>query len=265
MMEPILFEQFEQHAEITLNRPEALNALNQEMLNALKPIIQTLSQCQKTKCLVIKANGKHFMAGGDVKMFATLTMPGHVRKETLKPSMHDLHECMEKLAQLPMPIIASVQGAVAGFGLGLMMASDIVIASDRAYFNMAYIKIGLCPDGLVTYWLPRKIGLSQAMAVALTGKRIGAIEAKEIGLINQVVLHDELNSATETMVNTLNANSMLSMRHTKKLIRNSLDHDMLHQSKEELKAFGQCVANDHFVEGVKAFLEKRSPNFNNEL
>lgn len=263
MTKPILFEQFDSHAVITLNRPEVLNALNQEMLNELKPIIADLSQCQKTKCVVIKANGKHFMAGGDVKMFATLTMPGDERHHALKPLMLDLHDCMQQLAQLPMPVVASVQGAVAGFGLGLMMASDLIIASDKAHFNLAYIKIGLCPDGLVTYWLPRKIGLNKAMELALTGRRLEACEAHTLGLINQLVDADHLITETDKLVELLCGHSILSLRHTKQLLRFSLDHDMSTQSEQELDAFGQCVANDDFVEGVKAFIEKREPNFKN--
>ena len=263
MTKPILFEQFESHAVITLNRPEVFNALNQEMLDELKCIIVKLSQCQRTKCLVIKANGKHFMAGGDVKMFATLTMPGKERHKALKPLMHDLHACMQQLAQLPMPIIACVQGAVAGFGLGLMMASDMIIASEKAYFNLAYIKIGLCPDGLVTYWLPRKIGLNKAMELALTGRRLEASEAQTLGLINKLVTADNLDEETDRLVTLLCSHSLLSLRHTKKLLRFSLDHDMVSQSNQELVAFGECVANDDFVEGVRAFIEKRKPNFEN--
>lgn len=262
MDKPIIFEQFSTHAVITLNRPDVFNALDQEMINELKKVTELLSKCEKTRCVIIKANGKHFMAGGDVKMFASLTMPGKERHLALKPWMEQLHDCMQALSKLPMPIIASVQGAVAGFGLGLMMASDIIIASEIAYFNLAYIKIGLCPDGLVSYWLPRKIGLTKAMELALTGKRLDAKEAMDLGLINHVVKADILDLETSKLVTVLNQNSLLAMRQTKKLLRFSLDNDIKNQSSLELKAFGQCLAHDDFVEGVKAFLEKRSPNFN---
>lgn len=261
MSEVIIFDQYAHHAVITLNRPKVLNALNQEMVDQLVQVIDKLSQCKQTRCVLLKANGKHFMAGGDVKLFATLTMSGEERHAELKPLMQDLHDCMQKLSTLPMPVIACVQGAVAGFGLGLVMAADLAVVSERAYFNLAYVRLGLCPDGLVSYWLPRKIGLTKSMELALTGASLTAQDAKAAGLINQVVAPDALTAEAERWAQQLIQSSQHAVRHTKKLLRASLDHNLDLQSALELESFGHCVAEEDFVEGVKAFLEKRAPKF----
>lgn len=264
MSEPIIFKQHQTHAEIILNRPESFNALNEPMLESLQNVIHQLQQSPDTRCVWLKANGKHFMAGGDVKLFATLTMPGDERALALAPMMQGLHTCMQALADLPMPIVTSVQGAVAGFGLGLMMASDFVFASEKAYFNLAYIRLGLCPDGFVTYWLPRKVGLTRAISMALLGQTISPQEAKADQLINEVVPAEVLMQHSEACVHMLCQQSQLALRHTKKLLRQSLESSMAQQSEAELRAFSQCVQSDDFIEGVSAFIQKRKPDFQSQ-
>jgi 2-(1,2-epoxy-1,2-dihydrophenyl)acetyl-CoA isomerase len=146
----------------------------------------------------------------------------------------------------------------------LMMASDFVFASEKAYFNLAYIRLGLCPDGFVTYWLPRKVGLTRAMSMALLGQTISPEVAKDSGLINDVVPVEALNEHAEACVHALCQQSQLALRHTKQLLRQSLESTMAQQSMAELKAFGNCVENDDFIEGVSAFIQKRKPDFQSQ-
>jgi 2-(1,2-epoxy-1,2-dihydrophenyl)acetyl-CoA isomerase len=157
------------------------------------------------------------------------------------------------------PVVAAVRGAVAGFGLSLMMSADLVIAAENAYFTLAYSKIALSPDGGATWSLPRHVGLKQAMEIALLGERFDAVRARELGLVNRVVALDQLDAEALKLATRLAAGPAAALARTKALLNQSFDHTLEAQLLAEQRCFAACAADPDFSEGLAAFFEKRSP------
>jgi 2-(1,2-epoxy-1,2-dihydrophenyl)acetyl-CoA isomerase len=162
---------------------------------------------------------------------------------------------------MPQPVVASVRGAAAGFGLSLLCACDLAIASHDSYFTAAYRNLGVTPDGGLSYALPRLVGSKKAMEILLLGERFGADEALRLGLVNRVVPDAELERATTALATALAAGPSLATRNGKRLIRQSLSQPLSVQLDAEAVSFAACAATTDFTEGVRAFLEKRPPNF----
>ena len=202
------------------------------------------------------------MAGGDIRTFsAELDLPPAERQRGFTAMVERVHAAIEALQRMPHPVIASVQGAVAGFGLSLMCACDLAVAAETSYFTSAYRHIGLTPDGGGTYSLPRLVGVQKAMEIMLLGERFDAAEALRLGLVNRVVPETELGAATAALAATLAAGPVLAMRNGKRLINDSLANSLSAQLHAEALSFGACTASGDFVEGVRAFLDKRPPRF----
>lgn len=262
MPDPILLERRGVVATLVLNRPESLNALDLAMMDALVAHTSALSVDESIRCVVIRGAGKHFMAGGDIKMFAAeLDIAPAERQSRCTRMIQNLHAAIENLQRMPHPVVASVHGAVAGFGLSLMCACDLVVAADSSYFNSAYRHIGLTPDGGATYTLPRLIGVKKAMEILLLGERFDAHEALRLGLINRVVPVGELDAATAAVAATICSGPARAMRNGKRLVNQSLGHTLSVQLEAEARSFGECSATHDFVEGIRAFVEKRPPRF----
>jgi 2-(1,2-epoxy-1,2-dihydrophenyl)acetyl-CoA isomerase len=262
MTSPILLAREGSVATLTLNRPESLNALDAEMMKALVDHSATLAADDALRCVVIRGAGKHFMAGGDIRYFAEqLALSPAERRGRFTHTIEHLHAAIEHLQRMPHPVVASVHGAVAGFGLSLMCACDLTIAADTSYFTSAYRQLGLTPDGGLSYALPRQVGVKKAMEILLLGERFGAADALRLGLVNRVVPEAELARATEQVVAMIASGPVTAMRNGKRLIQQSLAQSLSEQLHAEAASFGACSATDDFVEGVRAFLGKRPPRF----
>lgn len=165
-------------AILTLNRPESLNALNLAMIAALRETTARAAFDPAVRAVVVCGAGEHFMAGGDLKWFREqLALPPAERQPAFEQVIGDVHASILNLKGMRKPVIAAVQGAVAGFGLSLMLAADLALAADNAYFTLAYSNIALSPDGGATFSLPRQVGLKQAMEIALLGDRFDVVRA----------------------------------------------------------------------------------------
>jgi 2-(1,2-epoxy-1,2-dihydrophenyl)acetyl-CoA isomerase len=249
-------------ATLTLNRPESLNVLNAAMIDALVAHTAALANDASVRCVVIKGAGKHFMAGGDIRMFAELLgSPSAQRQREFTAIVERVHAAIEQLHRLPQPVIASVQGAVAGFGLSLMGVCDLALAADTTYFTSAYRHIGLTPDGGSTWTLPRLVGVKKAMEIVLLGERFDAQEALRLGLVNRVVPEATLSKSTAALANALADGPALAIANGKRLINQSLSQSLSSQLAAEAASFGACAARPDFVEGIRAFLDKRAPRF----
>jgi 2-(1,2-epoxy-1,2-dihydrophenyl)acetyl-CoA isomerase len=249
-------------ATLTLNRPDALNVLDEAMVDALIPAAADVAADPGIRVLVVQGAGKHFMAGGDIRTFAReSSRPPDERQRSFQRLVERVHVAVETLARMPQPVVARVQGAVAGFGLSLMNACDLAIASDDAYFAAGYRQIGITPDGGGTWSLPRIVGQRRALGILLLGERFSAADALAMGLVNRVVPLAELDVAVEAVARALADGPHEALSATKRLLRDSLDRTLSGQLQAEAVSFGRLSATDDFVEGVAAFLEKRPPRF----
>ena len=190
-------------ATITLNRPAALNALSPQMNSELSEVTSVLEHDDTVRCVVLQGAGDHFMAGGDVKGFNDATVNARLRKQDLERGISETHSIITRLRRMPKPVIASVKGAVAGFGISLMSACDLVVAADNSFFTLAYCHIGTSPDGGATYALPRMVGVKVAMEIALLGDRFDAQRALTLGLVNRVVALSEIETETNKLASRL--------------------------------------------------------------
>ncbi len=199
---------------------------------------------------------------GDLNTFhATLDLPKNERKVFYERFIDDVHESVIRIRNMDKPVIASVHGAVAGFGLSLANSCDLVIAAEDAVFTMAYLDIGASPDGSGTYSLPRIMGLKRAMEFALLGDRTDAYRAFEVGMVNWVVPTRELWEATLAIALRLAKAPRNAVGRTKRLLNESLNRSLTEQLLEEQKCFAACSIESDFEEGVRAFIEKRKPRF----
>ena len=252
-------------ATLTMNRPEARNALSMDMRSMLTDTLHDLEHDASVRCVVLRGEGDHFMAGGDVKgMFDAFSQtPEQIRKAFVL-RIHDLHPIMFAMQRMAKPVVASVRGAAAGAGVSLALACDLVICSDDAFFTLAYCNIGTSPDGSATYQLPRTLGIKKAMEMALLGDRYTAAQALDMGLVNWVVPGDELEAETAKLAGRLAQGPTFVYGKAKQLLYKSVERQFEAQLQAEGEAFAECASRNDFKEGVTAFVEKRKPNFTGE-
>jgi 2-(1,2-epoxy-1,2-dihydrophenyl)acetyl-CoA isomerase len=249
-------------ATITLNRPQALNALNHDLTLGLRDAVFSLENDESVRCLVLRG-GEHFMAGGDLKWFQELVKGGEAGalRVQFEAFIHEVHPVILSLRRMPKPVLASVRGAVAGFGLSLLMACDLAIAADSAYFTLAYSSIGVTPDGGSTFALPRIVGQKKAMEIALLGERFDAATAERLGIVNRVVPAASLEAETTRIANRLATGPTAVYARTKALLNGSLNSTLESQLQREAEAFARSASEPDFQEGLAAFIAKRKPAF----
>jgi 2-(1,2-epoxy-1,2-dihydrophenyl)acetyl-CoA isomerase len=258
----ILLEREGPLATLTLNRPAARNALDYAMMAALVRHTAALAADPALRCVVVRGAGGHFMAGGDLRTFAgELSRAPEERKAAFTQVVRELNAAIETLDRLACPVVAVAQGAVAGFGLSLLAACDLALASEDAYFSSAYRHVGLTPDGGMSWSLPRAVGARRAMEIVLLGERFDAHEACRIGLVNRVVRAAELEATLAELVRKLVAGPAEAITRMRRLLRQSPGASLSVQLEAEAVAFGASTGTADFEEGIRAFLEKRTPAF----
>lgn len=249
-------------ATVTLDRPEVLNALNPPMAEDLRAVTSELAENDVVRCVVIRGAGNHFMAGGDVRHFHELVRDAPDRVEqSIGGEIDAVHAAIISIHEMPKPVVASVRGASAGFGMSLVAACDLAIAAQDSVFSLAYCRIGTSPDGGSTWTLPRSVGSKRAMELALLGDRITPQQALEFGLVNWVVPTDELESATAELAARLAGGPGDALARTKALLNASFGADLEAQLSAEKASFLAGVTGTEFAEGVTAFVEKRAARF----
>lgn len=252
-------------ATLTMNRPEARNALGDEMRIALRDALHDVEADPAVRCVVLRGAGDHFMAGGDVKSMAQAVArpPAEIRKYFLQ-RIHDLHPILFAMRRMPKPIVASVAGAAAGAGVSFALACDLVIAAEDAFFTLAYVNIGTSPDGSATFQLPRALGIKRAMEMTLLGDRVDAETAAAWGLVNFVVPRAGLEEETLRLARRLASGPTHVYGRAKALLYQSTATDFEAQLQAEAEAFADCASRADFREGVTAFVEKRPASFRGE-
>lgn len=252
-------------ARITFNRPEVRNAVNHEMLVTIREFLKRIEQDTAVRCIVLAGAGEHFMSGADVGGFKeALNTPKEQRKRDFEARIQGAGGLFITLARMPQPVVASVRGAVAGAALGFVAGADFAVCGSNSIFVLAHVRIGACPDGSSSYYLPRVLGVRKAKEMAILGEKLTAEEARQFGLVNYVVPDAQVESATENLVKKIVDAPRLSVQWAKRIMNESLNNSIEQQLQREAQGFGECAGSDDFAEGVSAFLEKRTAHFNRD-
>jgi len=242
-------------------RPLTLNAINQDLADALRAACHDLAANKDMRAVLISGEGRGFMAGGDISAFHAA---GDNAPAVVDAIIEALHDAVQTLTSMPVPVVAAVHGPVAGAGISMMLAADIIIAAEESRFILAYPRIGTSPDGGATWSLPRAIGLRRALGFTLLGDELDANTALELGLVNRVVPNLLLMEVAREIAQRLAIGPTQAFARAKALLRASFDRDLTQQLAAERDAFVACAGTQDFREGVAAFLQKRTARFTGE-
>ena len=252
---PLLLERDGPIATLRFNRPHALNAIDVPLARAFLAAVQTLAADASVRAVVLRGNGRGFIAGGDL---ATLRAdPVQGATDILEP----LNAALPLLAGMNAPVIAQVHGVAAGAGLSLMLMADYVLAAEDTRFNLAYIHLGASCDVGASWALPRIVGTRKALEIALLSEPFAADEALRLGLVNRVMPAAELDAATDALARRLAAGPTQAYGAMKRLMHESLDRTLPEQLAAEASAFLGCAATQDFRAGVEAFHAREPARF----
>lgn len=256
---PVLLDVTEGVATVTLNRPEARNALSGEILGVLMPdIVDRLAKDDEIRSVVLTGAGGNFCSGGDVKeMGGASSWTYEERTANLRRTL----EWVYRLIDLPKPVIAAVDGAAYGAGVSLALAADFLLATPRATFCLVFGRIGLIPDMAATYLLPRRIGVARAKELAFTTRPLSVAEASDLGLIHSIHPPEALQEAATAMAGRLTQASPTALAEAKRLLNLSVDADPKTMLEAELAAQDACRRTAFHDEAVRRFREKQPPLF----
>jgi 2-(1,2-epoxy-1,2-dihydrophenyl)acetyl-CoA isomerase len=245
-------------ATITLNRPEALNAMSPAMAKELHEVALQIDANNSVRAVILTGTGKAFCAGGDLGAFVAA---GEQARTLILQMTGDLHLALSRLSRNRAPVIAALNGTAAGAGFSLAMAADLAIAEEQAVFTMAYTNAGLSPDGSSTYFMPRKIGDRRTRELMLTNRVLTAPEALDWGVVNQVVESGGALAAARVMAAGMAQGPTEAYAQVKRLLDSSFSQSLETQMELEARAIADQVASVDGQEGMLAFVEKRKPQF----
>lgn len=240
---------------LVFNRPQALNAINVPMAQALLAALQDIASDDSVRALVLRGEGRAFMAGGDLVTLQRDPVGG------VDALLEPLNQALPLLAGLNAPVIAQVQGVAAGAGLSLMLQADFVLAAEGAKFNLAYINLGTSCDVGASWALPRWVGLRRALEISMLGETLDAAQAQQMGLINRVLPADALETEVRRLAQRLADGPTQALGHMRRLMRASLETDLETQLGAEWQAFRACAQTDDLRAGIDAFFQKQPARF----
>ena len=243
---------------LTMNRPDAANALDLEGAQALVEAAILADEDDTIRCVVLTGEGRFFCAGGDIGGMVAATEGAAAYLKRLAGAFH---LAVVRLARMNKPLVVLVNGPAAGAGVSMAALGDMVLAGQSAHFTMAYAGIGLSPDGGASWLLPRLIGLRRAQDMALTNRRVSAEEAAQIGLVTRTVADEDLAAEGQGLVDRLASGPAMALGCTRRLLLEGMDRSFEAQLEAELQAIADCARSDHGQEGIAAFMEKRKPDY----
>ena len=247
-------------ATLTLNRPERLNALGGTLRDDLHDAITRSAADPDVRVLIITGAGKGFCSGGDVKAMNE-AKEGQRERPLLEKIAPGRDRTLLAMRDAPQPIIAAVNGAAAGAGMNLALGCDIRLASTAAKFSQAFVKRGLHPDWGGTYFLPRIVGMAKACELIFTGAVIDAAEALRLGIVSQVLAPEELLPAAQALARAIAAGPPIAIRLAKRGLYRNAESDLRTALEYETFAQNACFETEDATEGIRAFVEKRAPQF----
>lgn len=258
MHDPVLTQQYESILEISLNRPEAYNALNLDMMKLLGEALSYAAADSSIKGVLITGKGKAFCSGGDLKWISE-------QMDGAGPVLYHLapqfHLAITEIRRMEKPVIAAINGIAAGGGFSLALACDFRVMAESAILRQAYTSSGLSIDGGGSFALPRLVGLARAMEIMAFDNPISSAQALQWGLATKVVSDGELIPETISMLDQLIHGALHSFGWSKKLMLASFNHTLETQLELEREGISDCAAHPDGQEGIRAFVEKRRPNF----
>ena len=261
-MEPdtIIYETADGIATITLNRPGSLNALLPEMNDRLPQLIGEAEADPAVRVIVLTGAGTAFSAGADLKLMGRADRLGRSALVGRERTLHGA-AVVERLLQREKPLLAAVNGVVAGMACAFVLAADFALAADSARFVFSFVKVGFIPDCGCTYLLPRRVGLANAQRICLTAEPIGAADALRLGLVTEVVPGDQLAARTRTVAAAIAAQPPQAVRMARGLLERGARSDFRQAIEAEALAQGVLGETADHQEAVRAFGEKRTPVF----
>lgn len=247
-------------ATITFNRPKALNALSRDLLGEFGRAVDEIAEDESIRVLVLTGAGdKAFIAGADINELATFST---LQAKAFSEEGHDI---IGRLQRLPIPVIAAVNGYALGGGTEMALACDFIYASENAMFGLPEISLGLIPGFGGTQRLTRLIGSNRAKELIFTGKMVNVDDAQKFGLVNRICPPETLLSEVLKTARLIAAKGKVALRAAKQVINSGSDSDLATGCRIEIDAFAICMASEDAVEGTRAFLEKRPPQFKGPL
>jgi 2-(1,2-epoxy-1,2-dihydrophenyl)acetyl-CoA isomerase len=248
-------------ATIELNRPDALNAWNGALGDELLEVIRAVAQDDEVRAVVLTGAGRAFSSGADLRDISgrERTPEGHVDLRSLLNKRY--HPIITTIRTMPKPVLAAVNGPAVGIGLSLALAADLIVAAESAYFLLAFVNIGLVPDGGSSLFVPTRVGLARAAEMAMLGERVSAAQALEWGLINRVVPDADFAAEVAALRDRLAGGPTRSYAGTKRQLNHWLYTRMDEQLALEADVQQEMAESGDFAEGVAAFIEKRQAAF----
>ncbi len=247
-------------ARVELNRPEALNAWNAQFGEDLLAALRGVGEDEAVRAVVLTGAGRAFSSGADLKDISTDTTPDG-RPDVYKTLTERYHPIMHAIREMPKPVIAAVNGPAVGIGCSLALCCDLIVAAESAYFLLAFVNIGLVPDGGSSLFLPTRIGMARASELSMLGERLPAAKALEWGLINRVVADEQLEQEVAALAARMAAGPTRSYAGSKRQLNNWLYTRMEEQLELEAQIQQEMAGSDDFVEGAMAFVQKRPARF----
>ena len=242
-------------AIITLNRPDALNALSKGLLTELDNLLEEIRKDNKIRSVIITGGGRAFSAGAD------LSEAGSGNEADMKARMELGQKVFDKIETFDKPVIAAINGYALGGGLEMAAACDMRIASEKSSFGNPEVNIGLIPSWGGCVRIPKLVGKAKAAQIILTGERIDAKEAEKIGLVNKVVSPDELQSSATYLAGQLATKAPVAIRLAKGILSKAMEISMDDGNKMMIDGGIACAKSEDIIEGISAFFEKRTPKF----
>lgn len=256
--ENLLFEEKDGVARITLNRPEAQNAINLELTRELMHAAIACDEEDAIRAVLLTGTGTIFSVGGDIREFVAA---GQKLAPLTKEMTVYLHAAVSRFARMDAPLVAAVNGVAAGGGFGLACMADVVLAAESARFCAAYTRSGLAADTSTTYFLPRMVGMRRAAELLLTNPTLSASEAAACGLVTRVVPDEKLLAESTALATELAAGATRAYGLVKKLLQSSFGETLESQMEYEARAIAESARSEDVAEGIRAFSEKRKPVF----
>ncbi len=258
--ETLITEEKNALLKITLNRPESYNALNHKMIQELHEVLLSAERNSSLRAILLTGAGKAFCSGGDVKSFFDGFQGGNPAS-MFHHMPTQLHDMMLTMKQLEKPILGAINGPSVGAGFSIASACDLLVAAESAYFSLAYLKIGLSPDGGSTFFLPRILGTHKTFELLALGERMSPQQAKEAGLVARVFPDATFRTESEKLAQELAELPTQAVAVGKRLIFESSNRSMETQLNLETQGVKRTASSKDFFEGVSAFVQKRPVKF----